>query len=254
MNPVFIEIFGRSIHWYGVFTALGFLAAVANWAWLARRNGLAAGIASELGLWSMVCGILGARVAFILAHFDHYAQIPSDIIRIDRGGLIYYGGFIGGILGVIALAYRRRLPVWSFGDFAITSVPLAHALGRIGCFFNGCCHGKPTELPWGVSLDGHQVHPTPLYGTVLNVGLFFLLYLIYRRRTHSGVVVAAYLLLYPTCRFFLEYLRGDDRMRWLNLTVAQDLSILLFILGILLLLWRIRQPALDDHDHAARYT
>jgi phosphatidylglycerol:prolipoprotein diacylglycerol transferase len=241
MHPVFIEIFGRPIYWYGVFTALGFLAAVANWAWLGRRDDRPPGLASELGIWIMVCGILGARVAYVLANLEIYQGNLLELVRIDRGGLVYYGGFLGATLGVMVLARLRGQPLWSFGDYVITSVPLGHGLGRMGCFLNGCCFGTPSELPWAVFVENQHRHPTPLYETLFNFGLFIALHAVYRRRSHDGVVVAAYLLLYPLGRFFLEFIRGDPRMEWLHLSVAQNLSILLFVLGILLLTWRIRQ-------------
>jgi phosphatidylglycerol:prolipoprotein diacylglycerol transferase len=231
MHPELITVFGRPIYWYGVMTALGFLAAVANWAWLGRREGREKGLASELGIWVMAGGILGARVAYVLANWPEYAADPLEIIRIDKGGLIFYGGFIGGALGIVILSALRKEPLWAFADFVVTSVPLGHALGRIGCLLNGCCFGKPCDLPWAVSLEDVARHPTPLYEAGYNLAVYALLLWLYPRRKRDGGVFIAYLLCYPVGRFLLEFTRGDPRMTWLGLTVAQEISIALFAAG-----------------------
>jgi len=240
VDPVFIHIFGRPIYWYGVMTALGFLAAVLHWSWLGKRQGYPAGLASEIGIWVMVSGIVGARLAYVIANLPDYAGDPLQIIRIDRGGLIYYGGFIGAFLGICYLAHRKNEPLWRLGDFVITAVPLGHAIGRVGCFLNGCCFGKACDLPWAV---GHN-HPTPIYETIFNVVLYLFLVGFHGRKKRDGTVVAMYLLLYPIGRFFFEMTRGDDRMKWMGLTVAQEISVFLLLLGCLLwaFLPRHREP------------
>lgn len=245
MDPVFIHIFGRPIYWYGVLTALGFLAAVLHLSWLGKKEGYPAGHASQLGIWVMVCGILGARFAYVIANFPEYLSKPLDMVRIDEGGLIYYGGFIGAALGIIVLAHRKNEPLWRFSDFAITALPLGHAIGRIGCFLNGCCFGQACELPWGVVRGDQNVHPTPLYETAFNLVVYAVLVRHHGKKERDGNVVALYLILYPIGRFFFEMTRGDDRTRWLGLTVAQEISIALLLTGCLL--WRFlprsKEPA-----------
>lgn len=230
MDPVFIHIFGRPIYWYGVMTALGFLAAVVNWSWLGKKQGYPAGLASEIGIWIMVSGILGARLAYVMANLPDYFEDPLQIIRIDRGGLIYYGGFIGAFLGIVYLAHRKDEPLWRFGDLVITAVPLGHAIGRVGCFLNGCCYGKACDLPWAVGNN----HPTPIYESIFNLFLYIALVWYHGRKKRHGTVVAMYLLIYPIGRFLFEMTRGDDRMKWMGLTVAQEISVILFLFGCLL--------------------
>lgn len=237
MHPVFIEVFGRPIYWYGVLTATGFLAAVINWSMLGRQDNRPKGVGSELGVWIMVGGILGARVAYVVANWPEYMAAPLQIFRIDQGGLIYYGGLIGGSIAIVLMAWIRREPLWSFSDFVVTSVPLGHAIGRIGCFLNGCCFGKVCQFPWAIYHEHAFRHPTPLYESAYNLVIYFVLILLYRIRAHrSGSVFSMYLVLYSLGRFLFEYTRGDDRMRWLGLTVAQDISLALFIAGCFLLI------------------
>ncbi|MCX7007651.1 MAG: prolipoprotein diacylglyceryl transferase [Kiritimatiellaeota bacterium] len=108
MHPIAFEIFGRPIYWFGVMMALGFLAAISIWNWLAPRSGRPAGYGSELGFWIMVSGVVGARIAEVVTNWPHYASQPMEIIRVDRGGLVYYGGFILACLAVIVFARRHR--------------------------------------------------------------------------------------------------------------------------------------------------
>ena len=234
-DPVAFEILGRPIYWYGVLVALGFLAAVLHWNAQARREGMPEGIGSDLGFIVMVGGILGARIAYVLANFAHYRAHPIEIIRIDQGGLIFYGGFLLAVLGVVVLARRRRLPVWRLGDFAVTALPLGHAFGRVGCFLNGCCYGAPTEVPWAVHQADALRHPVQLYETGFNLALYGTLHLLLRRHGPPGLVVAAYLVGYGAWRFAIEFLRGDERLPVVaGLDAAQALSAVLILAGLLL--------------------
>ena len=250
MHPVFIEIMGRPIYWYGVMTALGFLAAVLHWNRLARRTGRPRGLGSELGIWVMLCGILGARIAYVLANFDYYLSAPQEIIRIDRGGQIYYGGFIGAALGVMVLARLRKQPLWSFADFVVTGLPLGHAIGRFGCFLNGCCYGTVTDLPWRVFQRDVYRHPVQLYEMLFNLALYALLVAYFFRKKRDGTVFALYLVVYAVGRFALEFLRGDERTQWLGLSVAQVLSVAFFAAGCALWALLPRDGKTTDADPA----
>ena len=237
MHPEFIQIGSRTIYWYGVLMAAAFLAGMMHWRLLGRREGRDAAFCTDLAFWIMVAGILGARVSYVVANCGHYAQHPWDIPRIDKGGVIYYGGFIGAVIAVAVIARLRREPLLALGDFAITAVPLGHALGRIGCFLNGCCYGVPGTAPWCVVLpavDGTPRQPVQLYEAAFNLALYVFLTLTYRKRRPSGTVLALYLLTYPMGRFLLEFLRGDERLHGLGLTHAQIISVMAFVVGLCL--------------------
>ncbi len=247
MDPVCFYIFGRPIYWYGVLTAGAFMAAITHWNLLARREQRPPEFGSNLGLWLMLSGILGARTAYVMANLPHFAAHPLEIVRIDQGGLIYYGGFLGASLCLFILARRNKEPLWSLADFAVTGLPLGHAIGRLGCFINGCCFGAPTTLftgvrypegsePWKV-YPGCALHPTQLYEFAFNLLVYGLLFWYYPRKRANGAVFALYLLVYPVGRFLIEFLRGDERIKWLGLNAAQELSVVLFLMGVLLCLF-----------------
>lgn len=252
MHPVLFEIFGKEIRSYGVMAALGFLAAIVTWLWMGRRENRPDGFAADLGFWLMAGGIVGSRLAYVLANWSYYAAAPLEILRIDQGGLIFYGGLILASLILVVFARRHRLPLWHMADFAIPGLAIGHAVGRIGCFLNGCCYGRPAGASmWGVVYpavcEPGQLFPgVALFPVQLleSIGLFIIwlaLLTAYPRRRKDGSVFALYLLLYPPCRFLLEYLRGDTRQTWFVLNVAQLLSIALFLVGILLFVWLPRR-------------
>ena len=252
MHPICFQFGTVTVYWFGVFMALAFLAVITHWNWLARRTDRARGFGADLGFWLILAGVLGARLAYVLANAGEFLANPREILRIDHGGLIYYGGFIGGCLAAILFARARREPLWALADFAITGIPLGHAFGRIGCFLNGCCYGAQTHVPWAVCFpathDSHgvPVQPTQLYETAFNLALYGLLLLLYLRRRRAGAphggVLAWYLLLYPPFRFLVEFLRGDERLQALGLNVAQEVSLALFAAGFALWLIRARRP------------
>ena len=244
MDPsaIAFELFGRPIYWYGVLFAGGWLAAVFHWTLLVKNRPWPNTLPSDLSVWLMVGGVLGARIAYILANLSYFMDNPGELIRIDEGGLIYYGGLFGCILAVIIFAKRKDFALWSLGDFVITAAPLGHAFGRFGCHLNGCCYGKESDSFWAVTMQGLQRHPTQLLEVFSNLAIYIALIFLYPRlRDRPGRTVAAYLLLYPPVRFALEFLRGDDRLSTGLLTNAQIISIILFSSGIALWI-KTRKP------------
>jgi phosphatidylglycerol:prolipoprotein diacylglycerol transferase len=234
MNPVLFTVFGRPIYWYGVMAALGFASVAWLWSVRARREGRPVGFGSDLAVWLMVGGILGARAAYVLANWGIYCGHPLEIFRVDQGGLIYYGGFVGGVAACILFARRRKLPAWEVGDFAVLGLPLAHALGRVGCFLNGCCYGRETSVAWAAWVEGARRHPVQLYEAALNAALFAVLLSYRPANRRAGARVALYLTVYPVIRFLLEFLRGDPRRQGPAFNVAQWVSLGLFAVGCVL--------------------
>ncbi len=248
MNPICFNVGTRPVYWYGVMMALAFLAGIGHWQMLGRRTGRRdLSFASDLAFWLMVGGIVGARLAYVVANADYFLSAPMEIIRVDQGGLIFYGGFIGAVLAFLVFARSRREKVLELADFAITALPLGHALGRVGCFLNGCCGGRVMEMP-GLLSAHLKSYPVQLYEAAFNLLVYGILTAVYLRRRGSrhGRVLALYLILYPAGRFLLEFLRGDERLRWGQFSAAQYLSLALMALG--LGLWVVLQRQ-HENDH-----
>jgi prolipoprotein diacylglyceryl transferase len=214
--------------------AAGFLACLAHLTILGIREGRDPGFGSDIAFWMMLTGIIGARIAYVMANASYYLNDPIAIIRVDQGGLIYYGGFIGAFIAGIVFAKVKKLSILALADFVVSALPLGHFFGRLGCFLNACCYGAAASLPWSVFQQGAERHPVQLYEAFLNLAVYLLLIPAYRRRKRNGEVLAIYLIIYPLGRFMLEFLRGDERLGWHGIAYAQIISLGLVLVGLIL--------------------
>ncbi len=205
------------MHWYGVMMALAFLTGL----WTASRRAPQMGIAAEkiidLGPWLIVGAIVGARTLYVFTfwHEQFEGKALGEIFKVWRGGLVYYGGLIGASLAFILYARLKSLPLWKGADVMAPSIALGYVFGRIGCLLNGCCYGRACSLPWAIHFPpGHEtypnaVHPTQVYESALNLGLYLGLAWLYRRKKFDGEVFAVYLVGYAMLRSLVEMFRGD---------------------------------------------
>lgn len=223
MHPVFITIGEFTIATYGVLVALGFALGL----WIAGRRAKADGIPAEqvqnLGVWLIVAGMAGGKLFYMGFHWpDFLAGWRAEGIRSLREGFVFYGGFLGATLVGWLYARAHKLPFLKVADAFAPALALGHALGRLGCFANGCCYGKPCDLPWGVRFPaGHlahdfPVHPVQLYEAAGNLAIFAGLMLYTRHRRFPGQVWWFYLFGYGALRFVVEFFRGDYAYRHLG--------------------------------------
>ncbi len=230
--------------------ALAFLAGLWTATLRARRANIPGEKIADVTLWLMVGAILGARIFYVTTYWkQEFADQPfTEVFMIQHGGLVYYGGFIGAVLaGVIAIK-RLKLPLWQTADVFAPSIALGSVFGRIGCLLNGCCYGRECDLPWAITFTNPQasqysntplgvpLHPTQIYDALLNLGLYFLLAWMFRRKKFDGQIFATYLILYAVFRSIVEYFRGDypgDHIH-AGLTSAQLVSVPIFIAGLAL--------------------
>ncbi len=255
MHPIAFPVGSLTITWYGIMVAAGFLSAL----WLASRRAPYGGLRGEtvldLGPWIIIGGIVGARLLYVMTFWrERFAGQPfTEVFTVWRGGLVFYGGFIGATLGAILFALIKKVPMWKMGDVMAPSIPLGYAIGRIGCLLNGCCYGKECNLPWAIHFPPnvptypHGVHPTQIYDAMLGLVLFFLLVRWFRRKSFDGQIFAAFLIGYGCLRFFVELFRGDYPPDQLllggRITPAQVVSVGMLSVGALLWRWLPRPPA-----------
>jgi len=244
MHPVLIKLGPVTIYTYGLFIFLAFLLPYL----LARKEASQWGISEEFlsNLWLVILfgGVIGGKILFILLHLP---TVLSHIHEINywRGGFAYFGGFFFAYF--LGAWYIRKkgysLPQLSY--FLTPYIPLGQALGRIGCFFNGCCYGKPTSLPWGMvfqlnSPAGHHyglspLHPTQLYASLFHFCFFLFLKNMRDKRKHKWRLLPFYLLIYLCFRGFLDFLRGDAIKIIGELTILQ--AFIPFLLSITFIWW-----------------
>jgi phosphatidylglycerol:prolipoprotein diacylglycerol transferase len=249
VHPIAFHLGSFPIYSYGAMMALGFLAGL----WTAGRRGLRQGVASDrildVGPWLVAGAIVGARLVFVLTYWREYfsGQPIWEVLMIRHGGLVYYGGLIGGATACILYARVKRLPLWKLADILAPSIPLGYVFGRIGCLLNGCCYGRPCDLPWAIRFPVEHnthpagqpatpVHPVQLYDSLLNLGLYLGLAWLYRRKKFDGQVFSVYLMGYAVTRSIVETFRGDYTPAHLHgsLTPAHLISIGIFAAGAVL--------------------
>ncbi len=239
MHPECIRIGNFVIYWYGIFIA----AAVLVCSLLFQRRAVAAGFsretASEVVFWSVIVGILGGRIGHVLSHLPYYARHLVEIVQIRNGGLSVQGAIVAVLLFLSAYTAARRLPLLLLLDEIALVTPLGQAIGRIGCFLNGCCYGRVSDAPWAISLPalgtGHRVHPTELYYSGLDLVLFVFLLILSKMKTRDGELFGFYLLLFGLLRYGLDGLRGDLLPTKFGITMTQVLGVATFAFGALFL-------------------
>src|SRR5690606_18119043 len=153
--------------------------------------------------------------------WEDFADKPwTEVFMIQRGGLVFYGGFFGAVIAGLIYVRRKKIPLFKFADVLAPSISLVHALGRIGCLMTGSCYGKVCHAPWAIPFPvGHvthpagssalPVHPTQIYESLLNFALYFFLAWLFRRKKFDGQILASYLLGYAVVRSFVETFRAD---------------------------------------------
>ena len=248
MHKVALDLGGFSIYWYGVLVAAGFLAGLWTAVRRAPRAGLAAERVMDLGTWILVGALVGARALYVLSYWrEEFAGQPwYEPLMVRKGGLVFYGGFLGAALSCVVYCRWKKLPLWRVADVMAPSVALGYCLGRLGCLMNGCCFGRACDLPWAIHFpNGHEtypqgVHPTQVYEALSGLLLYALLAWLFRRRRFDGQIFALYLMLNGSVRFGVEFFRGDYAVRYLGgwATPAQLLCLLLIAAGALLWTWR----------------
>ncbi len=250
------EILGFSfLHTYGVLVAAAFLTAL----WLAGRLGREAGLnvdaVTNLGIYCALAAIGGAKLMMFAIDIPYYSQHPGEIFSLSslQAGGVFYGGLIAALAVAIWYMRKTRLPGWKTADVFAPAIALGHGIGRLGCFSAGCCWGVECHRPWAVTFTNpvaHElvgvplqlaIHPTQLYEAAAEFIIFGLLYWRIRKPHADGGIIGAYLMLYSTARFTVEFFRVHEQGNVMGgaFDTSQWISAGLFVLGAACL-WRRR--------------
>jgi len=269
MYPILFRIGSFPVNTYGVFLAIAFLCAIFVTVRLAARDGLPKEKIYDLCLWLLLSSLIGSKFLMLFTE-PEYRQNPRLLFSLDflRSGGVFYGGLIGAVLAGFFLMRRWKLPWWKTADACAPGIALGNFFGRQGCFSAGCCWGKPTRLPWGVQFTeaGHEitgvptgVHlpPTQLYESFVMLAVFFFLLWLHKKKKFNGQVILAYVVLYATVRFLIEFVRDDPRGDIWGLTTITGLStsqligLVVGISALILLIFRWRRASASENISAA---
>jgi len=253
MLPRLFELGPFTVYSYGVLLASAYLLALYFAVRRARRFGLDADRVLDLGIYIIIAALIGAKALLFVVDFDHFRQHPDEIWTLVRTGGVFYGGLI--VAFGVGFWYMRKhhLPVWPVADAIAPGLALGHVVGRFGCLLAGCCYGRPTTMPWGITFTNPlaatnvgtplhvALHPTQMYdaGAEFLILLFLLATEKYWRK-RAGWTWWIYILLYGVSRFVIETFRGDPRGAVMGLSTSQWISLGLVPLAIVMIavLWR----------------
>lgn len=244
MKPVLVEIGGFAIYSYGAMLSLALLVSSLGLLKQASREGFNPDHVLEAIIAASISGLIGSRLLYVFLNWELYQGHWIKILFTRSGGLSFYGAFLGGLVALFAWCRYRKLPVLKFTDLMAPYLALGYAIGRIGCFLNGCCYGIVSSVPWALpasSADNFLRHPVQLYASLGGLIIFIILYRIRPRRPFEGFQLIMLAVLYGVLRFITEFFRDMPKI-WLEFTLAQifSLGLVLFSLLLLLVLFAIR--------------
>ncbi len=239
------------LRWYGLLIASAVLIGVNLSSYLARRRGVNPDLLADLSIWLVVGAIPCARLYYVAFEWPQYANNPREILAIWHGGIAIHGAMIGGLTAAWIFAKLKRVSFWQLADLVAPAAILGQAIGRWGNFFNSEAFGRPTDSPWRLYIplaqrpSGYDAfsyfHPTFLYESLWNLGVFSLLMVLFNwglrtNRLKTGTLFFVYIATYSLGRVWIEGLRMDSLMLGL-LRVAQLVSLGGVIIGLIGLVW-----------------
>lgn len=249
MYPVLFKIGDFEVHTFGLALIVAFIVAYLFGRARAARYGLTQEQVGDAFFWTLILGVLGARIGFILQMLPYYLEHTDELFTLQFQGLTSYGGIVAGFLGLLWLAKRAKVPARNYLDLAGAPLLLGHAIGRVGCLLNGCCYGRRCDLPWAIPVK-HQVglfHPAQIYDSLMVLVGLGLLLLAERRGLRPGQSVLLAVSIYCASRFVYEFWRAGTPAEvnvgfatstyfgGLPLTEAQIFSIL--VIALCAILW-----------------
>ena len=219
MHPILLDLGFFSIKTYGFLIATGFLIGIFVATREARRLRVDTQVIMDLAFYIIVGAIVGSRLFFVATRFSYYRQNPLDIFKVWEGGLVFYGGFILAAIVCAWMIRKNNLKVWQTLDIFAPALAIGVFFGRLGCFFAGCCYGKPCSLPWAVTFSDPQglamlnapLHPTQLYSSLGALFTFIIIYSFRKRKIFDGQLTLIWVFMYSGLRTFIEFYRGDAR-------------------------------------------
>lgn len=258
MNPIMFQIGDFPVRWYSVLILLAFVVGYFIVKREAKRFNIKADFIFNMLFWTLIFGVIGARIYYVIFNFASFKDNPIEILMVWNGGLAIHGGLIAGLLTMIVYTKKYGFRTLRYLDFCVVGLILAQAIGRWGNFFNSEAHGVVTTLEHlrnlhipnfiidGMYINGAYYTPTFFYES-LGCLIGFVIMLIIRRNKYIkvGDVTAVYLIFYGILRIFIESSRTDALM-FMGFKMAQIVSIVMIIVGVVILIINRKKGKFED--------
>lgn len=246
-----------TVHGYGLMIGIGVLCCIVMGMKRAKKYGLSEDAVIDIAIFGLIAGFLGAKLLYVIVEWKSFFADPLSLLGSE--GFVVYGGIIAGVLAAIIYCKHKKLLFLEYFDLCAPSIALAQGFGRIGCFLAGCCYGKETDLAIGVVFPesslapaGVKVLPTQLFSSAGNFCIMCVLLWHYKHRKKVGDTGFLYMLLYGIGRFFIEFLRNDDRGVVGVLSTSQFISLFIVAAAIMLFCWKGRRPVQKEGSQEAQ--
>ena len=260
MNRVLIDLGFIQIYWYSVAIFLGVLVGIIIAYIEIKRRKLDKDMFENMAFYAILSGFVGARIYYVLFNLDYYLSNPIEIIQVWNGGLAIHGGIIGAVIAIYIYCKKHEWELLEILDICVPALIIGQVIGRWGNFFNSEAHGGivtreflenlhlPKFIIDGMFIDGVYYHPTFLYESLLNLICFIVLMILRKnKKIRLGVITGIYFMWYSVIRFFIESLRTDSLMLG-SLRMAQVISIVLFIIGLLLVIFSKNKKKYNEEN------
>lgn len=245
-GEIAFSIFGFPVYFYGITLAFSILVGVYTAYFLYKKFYSAenAECIIDFSPYIIILGIIGARLYYCLVNFSYYFASPTEIFNVRQGGLSIHGMIAIGIISLWAFAKLYKMSFLKLLDVFLCAAPLAQSIGRWGNFFNSEAFGMPTNLPWKLFIpiakrpfeyiNFEYFHPTFLYESILDLAIFIILLILFKKLSKNpGVIACMYLILYSIVRIIVEQIRIDSALNISGIPVAQIASIVLIFTSII---------------------
>jgi phosphatidylglycerol---prolipoprotein diacylglyceryl transferase len=225
MYPKLLDLGPITVHTYGLLLAAAFIAGI----WVSSRNARNTGIGPDLiwnlGLVVIFSALVGGKISLLFFDFQYYSQNLREVFSLStlRSAGAFYGGLVLALGSAAWFLLKKRLPVWTVADLAASGIALGQAIARMGCLSAGCCYGKPTRMPWGITFTNPYayanvgvtlnmpLHPTQIYESLGTFAIFLVLMWRFSKKHMAGHIILEYATLYAILKFVVEFYRDDDR-------------------------------------------
>lgn len=256
MYPILLRIGNFNLYTYGLFVALGFMTVMLVSRKFAQPMGISSEILNDIFVVILVSALIGARLMYVMINFKAYEGNFFDILKVWNGGLVFFGGFLAAVPAVAVYLKIKGVRIWKTADILSPGMAAGHAIGRLGCFFAGCCYGKVSDHPFAIRFTNPDslaplninLHPTQIYEVFSNFFLFIILSFLMKRKKIDGQVFLIYIILYSFFRFIIEFFRGDFRGDFFFnvISISQGIGLSVSIIACIILFIRLKSSHGSD--------